>query len=226
MATYNTFCPIAKTATVLCERWTVLILRELMYGSTRFNQIERGITGISRAVLAKRLRALVHHGIVATGTNSEGDPGYFLTDRGEELLPLVTEIGEWGQRWFNRKTRPNEVDPDYLIWDIHRRIDVDKIAERHFVVEIAFHGLASGTYWLVIKHGVSSVSLDPPGFSNDIVIEADTLALHDVWLGRTSFTRAMSRGEIRVHGPPHKAEAFVKALRYSAFAKLPPGADS
>lgn len=224
MAAYNTFCPIAKAATVLGERWTILILRELMYGSTRFNRLERGITGISRAILAKRLRTLVHYGIVSTETDWDDEPGYFLTERGTELLPLVSEIGRWGQRWLNHETRREDIDTEHLIWDMHRRLDLNALPERLFVAEVNFHGLSSNTYWLVIHLGRADVSLDPPGVKNDLLIDADAQTLHDDWLGRKELNRALNHGEIRLHGPPEKSSAFVQSLQLSPFATISPAA--
>ena len=127
MAGYGKFCPIAKAATVLSERWTILILRELFCGSTRFNDIERGLPGIPRALLSRRLRTMVECGILSTSGTDGSPPGYHLTERGMQLQPIVIGIGEWGQRWLNAGTMPDDIDTDLLVWDIHRRIDLERL---------------------------------------------------------------------------------------------------
>ena len=221
MAAYGKFCPLAKAASVLSQRWTLLILRELMCGTTRFNELERGLPGISRAMLSRRLRMLVECGIVATNGNDSARPGYFLTERGMELHPIVLGIGEWGQRWLNSGTIPDDVDTDMLMWDIHRRIDLEHIGDRRLVIEFDFHGLSHKVYWLVCENGSISICMDPPGFENDLVVDADTLTLHDVWMGRADLTKAMKRDSIRVHGPSTLARTFVRSLQYSLFAHIP-----
>lgn len=221
MAGYGKFCPIAKAASVLSQRWTLLILRELMCGTTRFNDLERGLPGISRALLSKRLRTLVECGVISTQGGDEPRPGYYLTERGMELYPIVLGIGEWGQRWLNAGTLPDDIDTDMLMWDIHRRIDLEGLEARRFVVEFDFHGLSQKAYWLVCENGSVSVCFDPPGFDNDLMVDADTLTLHDVWMGRADLIKAMKRDSIRVHGPSSLARTFVQSLQYSLFAHIP-----
>ncbi len=221
MNNYGKFCPIAKAASVLSERWTLLILRELMCGSSRFNELERGLPGISRAMLSKRLRTLVECGIVTNRSEAESAPGYFLTTRGMELKPLVIGIGEWGQRWLNSGTRTEDIDTDLLMWDIHRRIDLSSISVRRLVVEIEFYGLSRKRYWLVIEGTDVSVCSDPPGFENDLTIEADTLTFHDVWMGRADLVQAMKLNIIRMHGPTELVRAFIQSLQLNLFAQIP-----
>ena len=221
MPEYGSFCPLAKAATVLSQRWTLLILRELMCGTSRFNDLERGLPGISRALLSKRLRTLVDCGIITTGEGHVRPTGYYLTQRGMELTPIVLGIGEWGQRWLNSGTMPDDIDTDLLMWDIHRRIDFERVGEGRLVVEFDFRGLSQRSYWLVCENGTASVCFDPPGFENDLMVDADTLTLHDVWLGRADLMMAMKRDSIRVHGPSALGRKFVQSLQYSLFAHVP-----
>lgn len=221
MSNYGKFCPIAKAASVLSERWTLLILREMMSGSTRFNELERGLPGISRALLAKRLRTLLDCGIIQLRDSDVGRPGYVLSDRGLELRPIVIGIGNWGQRWLNAGVTQDEVDTDLLMWDIHRRIDLNELPSKRFVVQLDFHGISSKTYWLVFEDGESSLCHDPPGFDSNILVECDTISMHNVWLGRADLITMMQQDAIRVIGSSAESRAFVRALRFSVFAHVP-----
>jgi DNA-binding HxlR family transcriptional regulator len=222
MKGYGQFCPIAKAAEILAERWTLLIVRELLSGSTRFNALERGLPGIPRALLAKRLRSLAQAGIVEHRQFSEGAPAeYRLTPTGEELRPLVMGIGEWGQRWLNDTTVDEELDTDLLMWDIHRRINTDVLPDHQVVMQVEFSGARQRTYWLVLEREEPSVCYEPPNFDVDVVLEADTMALHRVWLGRLDFHQACRSGALRLEGPRELVRAIPDWLALSTFAGIP-----
>ncbi len=127
------FCPVAQALEVLGERWTLLVIRELLMGSRRFSEIQRGLPLMSRSVLAQRLEALCDAGVIA---RVEG--GYRLTEAGEELRPIVMECGNWGMRWANRELRNDEIDVGVLMWDLRRRIALDTALPEPLLVEIAF----------------------------------------------------------------------------------------
>jgi len=222
MTSYGQFCPIAKAASVLMERWTLLILREFLCGSHRFNELERGLPGISRPLLAKRLRTLADCGIIAPAISSTGEPaGYDLTERGLELLPIVMGIGEWGQRWLNEGTQPSEIDPDLLMWDIHRRLDVSGVEQKRVVVEVDFRGACTVSYWLVIEPPTASVCHTDPGFDIDLLVTADTRTLHDVWIGRADLATALRLGLVCLDGASALRRAFPTWLQLSPFAHIP-----
>lgn len=222
MSTYGQFCPVAKAATVLTERWTLLILREFLCGSHRFNELERGLPGISHPLLAKRLRTLVECGIIVPATDVLGDGvGYDLTERGLELQPIVMGIGEWGQRWLNSGTVAAEIDTDLLLWDIHRRIDTSAIDQRRIVIQIDCTGAREKSYWLVIEPPEISICFDPPGFDVDLLVTADSQTLHDVWVGRSDLAHALQRELIRIEGPADLCREFPRWLQLSHFAHVP-----
>lgn len=222
MTTYGQFCPIAKAASVLSERWTLLILREFLCGSHRFNELERGLPHISRPMLAKRLRTLTACGVIEPATDDAGEPaGYTLTPRGMELLPIVMGIGEWGQRWLNASTERDEIDPELLMWDMHRRLDLTRIDRKRVVVQVDFTGLRVVSYWLVIEPPDVSVCFADPGFDVDLLVAADTQTLHDVWIGRADLASALQREMIRLDGPTDLQRAFPSWLQLSQFAHIP-----
>jgi len=222
MSTYGQFCPVAKAATVLTERWTLLILREFMCGSHRFNELERGLPGISRSLLAKRLRTLVSNGVITIRTDQDGSQcGYDLTGRGRELQPIVMGIGEWGQRWLNEGTHIDDVDTDLLLWDMHRRLDVSLVERARVVVEIRCVGIRDKTYWLVIEPPDVSICFEPPGFEVDLLVTADTMTLHDIWVGRADLALALRRETIQMSGPQQLRASFPKWLQLSHFASIP-----
>lgn len=219
MSTYGQFCPVAKAAEIFAERWTPLILRELLLGSRRFAELERGLPRISRSLLAQRLRSLEATGIVERRTDSTGQrPEYVLTPAGQDLYDVIVRLGDWSHRWFNPLVDPEDLDPDLLMWDMHRRLNLGALPERRVVVQFAFSGLCTSNYWLVIEPDAPSVCWDPPGFETDLLVNADTLALHRVWMGHQSLASALRSGEITLEGPRELTTAFPSWLALSTFA--------
>ncbi|UUZ60647.1 winged helix-turn-helix transcriptional regulator [Nocardioides sp. B-3] len=139
MPTYGQFCPVAKTSELLCERWMPLVLRELMCGSSRFSEIQRGVPLISPALLTKRLRQLTLAGVVERTANGR-DITYALTPAGWELYPIIEAMGVWGQRWARSSYGPDELDPSLLMWDIRRMLAPAGLAERPTVIEFRIRG--------------------------------------------------------------------------------------
>jgi len=223
MPTYGQFCPVAKAAEIIAERWTPLILRELLLGSRRFNELESGLPHISRALLVSRLRALERAGVVARrpGLGRRGLE-YHLTPAGEALRPVIDLLGEWGQRWANQDIRSGDIDPGLLMWDMRRRINRDQLPPRRVVVQFDFRGAYIESWWLVLEPGEVSVCLEPPGFDLDLLVTADTLSLHRVWIGRLSLAGALRNDLIQLDGPIELVHAFPHWLALSSFAHIPP----
>jgi DNA-binding HxlR family transcriptional regulator len=219
MSTYGQFCPVAKAAEIFAERWTPLILRELLSGSHRFNELERGLPRISRTLLTQRLRTLEEVGLVERRVGSGGrTPEYHLTQAGEDLFDVIVRLGEWSQRWFNPLLDLDNLDPQLLMWDIHRRLNSESLPSRQVVVQFDFRGDRTGSYWLILEPGAPSVCWDPPGFEIDLVVAADTMALHRVWLGHQSLANALRSGEVALDGPRELTRAFPEWLALSTFA--------
>jgi DNA-binding HxlR family transcriptional regulator len=227
MSTYGQFCPVAKAAEIFAERWTPLILRELLMGSHRFGDLERGLPKISRSLLSQRLRTLEAVGLVERRADPGGRrPEYHLTQAGEDLYDVVIRLGEWSQRWFNPLLDLDDLDPQLLMWDIRRRLHLERVPTRQVVVQFDFRGARTGSYWLVLEPGAPSVCWDPPGFEVDLVVTADTLALHRVWLGHQTLANALAGGEVALDGPPELTRAFPGWLALSSLAGVRPAAGS
>ncbi len=225
MRRYGGFCPVAKAAEIIAERWTPLIVRELLTGSHRFHELEVGVPGIPHSLLVQRLRALERAGVVERRTDARGRRvEYWLTPAGQELFDVVRTPGEWGQRWVNHDIGPADTDPQLLMWDMHRRIHLDRLPDQRVVIQFDFRGAKPGSYWLVLEQPEPSVCMKDPEFEVDLLVTADTLALHQVWMGQMALADAMHQGLVEVHGPRHLARAFPDWLALNLFASVPPAA--
>jgi DNA-binding HxlR family transcriptional regulator len=223
MRSYGGFCPVAKASEIIAERWTPLIIRELLMSSHRFHELEQGLPGIPHSLLVQRLRALERAGIVERRADAKGRRvAYWLTPAGQELFDVVQALGCWGQRWVNHDIGPADTDPQLLVWDIHRRIHLDRLPERRIVVQLEFRGARQRTFWLVLERPEPSVCLKDPEFDVDLLVTADTVALHQVWLGRLALADAMHRGLVELSGPRDLVRAFPDWLALSVFASVPP----
>lgn len=227
MPTYRQFCPVAKASEIFAERWTPLILRELLMGSHRFSEIEAGVPRISKSLLTQRLRFLERAGLVERRPSADGRVSeYHLTLAGEELYGVVEQLGVWGQRWANLEVGPDDIDPDLLMWDMRRRIHLEQLPGRRIVVQFDFTGSRNGSYWLILERQEVSVCYDPPGFEPDLFVIADTLALHQIWLGHLSFAAALRNRLVQFNGPRELARAFPSWLALSPFAHVPPAPEA
>jgi DNA-binding HxlR family transcriptional regulator len=216
---YGRFCPIALASEVLADRWTPLIVRELVLGNTRFNDIARGLPGISRSLLVQRLRHLERKGVVElwpspTGRGSE----YHLTAAGKDLEPVIVAMGRWAIEWLYDDLRPHEVDPVTLTWWMHRRIDEDRLPPGRVVVEFSYTAPARCQIWMVLDRGEASVCLQHPGFDSDLVVTSTTPALAEVFQGHDDWSTAVTSDTIRIEGAPSLVRSFPRWFRWSPFA--------
>jgi DNA-binding HxlR family transcriptional regulator len=222
MTMYGQFCPVAKASEIFAERWTPLILRELLMGSHRFNELERGLPRISRTLLSQRLKSLEDVGLlVRKASETDGRMEYHLTQAGLDLYDVIERLGAWSHRWFNPLVDIDNLDPTLLMWDMHRRLVRDCLPDRQVVVQFDFSGDNVCSYWLVLEPGAPSVCWDPPGFEVDLLVECDSMTIHRIWLGYQSIEDALRRGTIRLDGPPELTRAFPGWLALSTFAGLP-----
>jgi DNA-binding HxlR family transcriptional regulator len=182
-----------RAVEVLGDRWTLLIVRELLTGAGRFNEIARGLPGLSRALLSRRLRQLQNAGLV-----TRTDEGYALTTAGKDLRPLVFGLAEWGARHAFGDPRPEELDPETLMWWLHGRIDTTELTKRAVIqVRIADR---RRTFWLVLEPGDASVCYTDPGFDIDAVLTSDIATLYRIWLGEIELLDAVKAGTIELTG--------------------------
>jgi DNA-binding HxlR family transcriptional regulator len=222
---FGQFCPVAVACEVFAERWTPIILRELLAGSDRFNQIHRGIPLISRALLARRLRQLEAAGVIETeALVGERGHHYRLTDAGKEFRPVIEALGNWGQRWTVRVQRKN-LDAGFLMWNIRRRIARERLPERRTIVCFRFSGVPAAyrgarVFWLLLERTQVELCIEDPGFEVGVQVEADLAAMAGVWLGDARFEDALASGAVRLIGPRQLTKAFPSWLMLSHFAAV------
>ncbi len=216
---YGQYCPVTLGSEVLADRWTPMILREMILGSTRFNDIERGLPGISRTLLAQRLRHLERKGVLErqparSGRGSE----YHLTQAGQDLEGIIMAIGEWASRWLFAEPEPRDIDPVTLTWWMHRRVDLDALPDRRVVVEFHYTGADPMAIWLVLDRGEPSVCTKHPGFDSDLVVTTEPVELMRVFSGIDTLQGARRSDRISVDGPPALVKAFGSWFLWSPFA--------
>jgi DNA-binding HxlR family transcriptional regulator len=219
---YGQFCPIALAAEILAERWTALVIRELLMGSVRFNDLQRGVPRMSSALLSHRLKELQFAGIVERRPGANGGWEYHLTASGRELFPIVENMGLWAQRWLRHKLiEPANLDPDLLMWDIRRNV-INKFGpgERRYVAEFQLSGVpvSRRRYWLVFGRDGIDLCYKDPGFEVDLVIAASLRVLTEIWLGHLSIDQAERDERLRLDGSRRDKSAFRAWFALSAFA--------
>jgi DNA-binding HxlR family transcriptional regulator len=215
---YGQWCPVAHASEILAERWTLLIVRELLAGICRFNDLERGLPGISRTLLAQRLRQLERAGVIQRRTADGRTRGYDLTPAGQELEAVVDALGSWGARWAFSDPKPEELDPGLLLWWMRRRIDLARLPERRVVVQFDFPKARKQHFWLLLSQQEVSVCLDDPGFDPDVLVTADLKAFYEVWMGRRRLETAVRDGAVVLDGDRRLARAFPTWLEWSPIA--------
>jgi DNA-binding HxlR family transcriptional regulator len=218
---FGQFCPVALASEVLTQRWTLLILRELSAGSSRFNDIRRGVPRISASLLSQRLETLEHADIVERRRGHGNAHEYFLTRAGTELKPVLTGIGEWGQRWA-RDIKPEDLDPGWLVWNMRRRLDTDAMPSGRTVIQIEFTDGPRNQrfFWLVNRDGDVEVCVKPPGFQVDLEVGTTVRTLAEIWRGIEPIEPALRSGAIRLTGKATIKKAFPGWLLLSVYAPI------
>lgn len=219
MREYGQYCPVAQASQVFADRWTPLIIRELVLGNTRFNDIERGLPGISRSLLSQRLRHLERSGVLERRPTTGGRGSeYHLTEAGRALEPVIMAIGEWAVEWMHAEPKPEVVDPVLLTWWMHRRVDADRLPDQRVVLEFDYHGPDATRIWLVLDRGEPSVCIKHPGFDTDLLVRTDAMTMQRVFSGLSSVAAAVETGALRLDGPPALVRGFDRWFLWSPFA--------
>ena len=202
MKGYGQFCPIAKASEVLGERWTNLVIRELIAGSETFSDLRKGLPLISPSLLSSRLKFLEKSGIVCR-TEGNNSISYHLTEAGQELKPIIMQLGVWGHRWVRTHYDEDDLDSSLLMWDIHRNIDVSYFPEDGRTVlyfEFTDINLNMPFWWLIIANGETDVCLKDPGYEIDLSLASPLKALTQIWMGDLSLMKAVRENIIKVNG--------------------------
>lgn len=218
---YGQYCPIARGAEIFAERWTPLIVRNLLLGCSTFGEIVRGAPGISRSLLSQRLRALERAGIIErrAGPGGRGSR-YLLTAAGRELDAVCRALGEWGARWL--EVAPEHLDPGVALWSMCNWLDPDRLPAERVVVRFDFVDRPGERFWLLLERGVGEVCRTWPGFDEDLVVTAESAAFVQWHMGRLAWGRALASRRIRLDGPSALARAFPTWNRRSPFARVRP----
>jgi DNA-binding HxlR family transcriptional regulator len=221
MQKYQQYCPVARASEILADRWTPLIVRELVLGSHRFNEIERGLPGISRSLLVSRLRDLEDSGVVERLPRAQSKTTeYHLSDAGRDLKTVIEALGAWGVRWAFAEPRLEELDAGLLVWKIHQRIDRELLPETRTVVEFDFTGPRGRRVWLLLERREVSVCVTPPGFDSDLIVRADLAFFYRLWLGHIGYDAAIRCGDVVVEGIPALAKQLPRWLMWSPMARF------
>ena len=222
MSTYGQFCPVAMASEVLTERWTPLVIRELLCGSTRFNDLRRGVPLMSPSLLSKRLKTLERVGVIERRTTGGQAVEYALTPAGEELRPIIELMGVWGQRWARGDVSARQMDASLLMWDIHRNIVTALLPPERVVVQFHLRGSIDkkSRFWLVLQNGAADVCLADPGYDVDVAVEGHVRTMVDYWMGHIEFADAVRSGDLDVTGPRRLVRALPTWFGRSLFAPV------
>jgi DNA-binding HxlR family transcriptional regulator len=220
-SSYHQFCPVAKAMELLDERWTMLIVRELVTGSQHFNDLRRGVPRMSPTLLSKRLHQLVRAGIINRQTDGT-QVRYVLTQAGQELGPVVQALGTWGVRWMG-ELGDEDLDPKLLLWDMHRNINHGAVPVGYTVVQFTFPDVPPKTrnWWLVITPEQADVCDADPGYPVAVSVTTSLRRMILLWRGDLGWPEALRSGAIQLTGPEMLRRALPDWFRLSAFAPMP-----
>ncbi len=222
---YGQFCPVAMAAEVVSERWTLLLLREMLYGHTRFNELKRGVPLMSPTLISQRLKQLEFAQIIERRKPEKG-PGweYHLTEAGKQLRPIVEGLGAWGLRWLQHQTPDKNLDVALLMWDLRRNLSRNVVPpERRTVIEFAFRGVPSAKrlWWLVFDEGDVDLCIKRPGFEVDLKVETNVRTLTDIWMGLTKLSQAIDREDLRLDGGSEHCNLFRRCFDPHPLTRMP-----
>lgn len=219
MQEYGQYCPMAMATEILGDRWTLLIVRDLLTGVKHFNDLERGLPGISRGLLSERLKRLQQSGVLEKHSRGRGrKTEYTLTRAGRELIGIVNALTVWGARWAFDEPTEEQLDPLLLMWWMRGRVRHERLPEPHLVIQYDFLHHKKETYWLVLTADDASVCLTYPGFMPDVYVTADLSTFFQIWLGRVSYREALRREAVQVEALPRLRRDFPNWFAWSLAA--------
>lgn len=220
---YGQYCPLSLAAELLCQRWTLLVVSRILSGCARFNEIHRGVPRMSPSLLSRRLKELEEAGIVRRRDSPrDGGHEYELTRAGRDLEGIVGSLAIWGQAWA-RDLEMQDLDPGFLVWSMHARIDSARMPPGRTVVEFDFTGAPAdcAKFWLVHRDGTVEMCLKDPGLDVDLVVASDLLVFVEAWRGFRDFRHEVRHGRIRLIGEERLRQAFPDWLRPDSLASFP-----
>jgi DNA-binding HxlR family transcriptional regulator len=222
---YGQFCPVAKATEIVGERWTILIIRELLLGTTRFTELQRALSQISPTLLTKRLNQLQDAGLlVRKKMPGQRRTEYHLTPAGRELMPVVAGLGEWGMKWARGQMSDDELDVELLMHDFSRRIDEAQLPGGRTVIKFTFTGLNQfANWWIVLEaNGERELCLNNPGKGMDVELRSDLRTMTEIWAGDREIRMAKNDGRLKLSGSPDLIRTVASWLRIGMFAGVRP----
>jgi DNA-binding HxlR family transcriptional regulator len=214
MRSYGQYCPVAKASELLGDRWILLIVREMLYGPHGFTALERGLPGISRSILAARIKRLQRDGII----EKRADGRYAFTTAGEALRPVVRALGDWVAHWIMADPTPAELNPELLMLFISRHVDHAALPKLRTVILFDFHGTPGGRAWMTMEADDVSVCLNDPELPVHLTVASTVDDLFRIYIGRTTLAAAIRDDRVRLIGTTPMVNGFHRWMKWSSFA--------
>lgn len=217
---YGQFCPVSMASEVICSRWTPLIIRELLCGSTRFNDLKRGMPRISPTLLSKRLKELEVARIIKIHKQKNGIKEYVLTESGEGLRPIIMGLGAWGHEWISSGLSLRNLDPSLLMWDMRRNIRTEPMPGNRCTIHFMYPELTQKkqNWWMVVDDNVVDVCDFDPGYEVDLMLVTSLLEMTSIWMGYSDVKNGLATGRLVIDGDPQLKKSLQTWLGLSVFA--------
>ena len=221
---YGQFCPIAKATEILGEKWTVLIIREALMGSTRYSEFQRGLSLISPTMLSKRLDSLVSHGLLMKKKiPAKRGYEYFPTTSCKELLPIVLSLGDWGMRWARSHLTATDYDVELLMLYLQRSIIPEALPGNESVIRFKFTDIEDlAEWWLVVTGDQVDICVKDPGKDVDVYFTSTVKTMADIWMGDTTYRKAKANDRLKIVGHRELTRDVTAWMKLSIFTDLPP----
>lgn len=219
---YGQFCPVSMASEILCSRWTTLVIRELLCGSTRFTDLRRGVPKMSPALLSKRLKELEQAGVVVVSRKPNGSVEYRPSESGEELRPLIMGLGNWAQRWMESRLSLKNLDPSLLMWDMRRSLNTKLLPERRCTIQFLYPELPESQkrWWLVVEAGAVDLCNFDPGHELDLLVKSSLRSMTAIWMGLSTIRKEAEGRQLEIEGDPALAGSIQQWLGLSDFASV------
>ncbi len=225
---YGQFCPIAKATEIIGEKWTVLIIREALMGSTRYSEFQRGLSLISPTMLSKRLDSLVTHGLLMKKKiPAQKGYEYFPTTSCKELLPIIRSLGNWGMRWARSNLTETDYDVELLMLYLQRSIAPESLPGNENVIRFKFTDMEKdlSEWWLVVTGDQTDICVKDPGKEVDVYFTSTVKILADIWMGDTTYRKALAGGTLKIVGNSALTRNVTAWMKLSLFVDLPPASE-
>lgn len=220
---YGQFCPIAKAMEIIGEKWTLLIIRELLMGGSRFNELHRGLSLISPTILSRRLDTLCEHGLVLKKKiPSQKGYEYFPTESCKELLPIIRKLGDWGMRWARSNLNEDDYDVELLMLYLKRSIVPEKLVGKESVIRFKFNDIDTyPDWWLVVSDLETDLCINDPGKDIDVYFATSVKTMADIWMGDNTYKKAIREGKLKLVGNKILTQNITSWMSNSVFTDLP-----